>query len=72
SQTVSSRPGREHMLVLADELRKRYQVSFVCPPSPSGRTVLERATALEVGVLPLEVRGDRRAEGSLCHWLRSR
>ena len=36
----------EHMLALAEELRESFTLSLVCPPSPSGSRLLERARAL--------------------------
>jgi glycosyltransferase involved in cell wall biosynthesis len=39
----------EHMLLLAGELKRDYQVSFVCSPSP----LLERAAKLGVTTVPL-------------------
>jgi hypothetical protein len=41
----------EHMLTLAAELRRSYQILFVCPSSPTGSLLLERAAAM--GCIPL-------------------
>lgn len=59
----------EHMLTLAEQLRRDYRVSFVCPPSPGGDRLLSRAAALGLDALPLVVnRPDLRAP--LRRWLR--
>lgn len=52
----------QHMLTLADELRHRYQVSFVCPPGPGGSPLLARAADLGLEVWPLDSHGEPDAE----------
>ncbi len=59
----------EHMLTLAAELRARYRISLVCPPSPAARPLLERARAMSLDVRELEVRGDPAAADALGGWL---
>ncbi len=53
----------EHMLALAEELRESHTLSLVCPPSPSGSRLLERAHALGVRTAEIHVgRPDSEAE----------
>jgi glycosyltransferase involved in cell wall biosynthesis len=59
----------EHMLTLAEELLDDYTLSFVCPPSPTGDVLLDRAGDMGLAVLGLEVRGDPEASGHLGRWL---
>jgi glycosyltransferase involved in cell wall biosynthesis len=47
----------QHMLMLAEELRERYTIFLVCPPSPAGSRLLERARAL--GVRTAEIHAGR-------------
>lgn len=61
----------EVMLTLGSELRRQYRVSFVCPPTPSGIRLLERARHLSLNTLALEVRGDRTPWTQLISWLRT-
>ncbi len=62
----------EHMLALASELHKTYDVSFICPATPHSQALLKRAAALPITVLPLEVRGQSRiAWEQLRDWLRT-
>jgi glycosyltransferase involved in cell wall biosynthesis len=60
------------MLCLATYLRRRYRISFVCPPTLAGLPFLQRAARLGLETLALEVRGEPAAEEQLRHWLRSR
>jgi glycosyltransferase involved in cell wall biosynthesis len=61
-----------HMLALAAELRDRYDISFVCPPTPAGVPFLERAAAMGLETLPVDLdRGAGTAE-RFCGWLRAR
>jgi len=57
------------MLTLAGELRDRYELSLVCPPSPSGQTLLARAAEMGLTTLPLELRSDAQAPAPLIDWL---
>jgi glycosyltransferase involved in cell wall biosynthesis len=53
----------EHILTLADELQESFTLSLVCPPSPSGSRLLERAHALGVRTAEIHVgRPDSEAE----------
>src|SRR5438874_1365932 len=61
-----------HMLTLAGELRERYGVSFVCPPTPSGAPVLARAAEMGLETLALDLSPDAGAGGVLCAWLVAR
>jgi hypothetical protein len=61
----------EYMLTLATELLKQYYILFVCPPTASGRQVLERAKATGCVVLALDVRGRGPDWDHLCYWLRN-
>jgi glycosyltransferase involved in cell wall biosynthesis len=45
----------QHMLTLAEQLLDEYDLSFACPPTPSGRGLLDRAGAL--GLETAEVDG---------------
>jgi glycosyltransferase involved in cell wall biosynthesis len=69
--TDSQRPSGsgEHMLVLAAELRDRYDVSFVCPSSPTGLVFLERARALGMETFGIEVDGEPGGRERLRDWL---
>lgn len=49
----------EHMLTLAAELRRMYQIKFVCPPTSAGKVVLERANALGIETYGFALRGLR-------------
>jgi glycosyltransferase involved in cell wall biosynthesis len=62
----------EHMLTLGAELRRRYRVAFVCPPSAPGRHLLQRARALGAETLALTVREDPMARQHLGDWLQAR
>ena len=62
----------EHMLDLGANLARAYRVSFVCPPSPAGIALLDRAGALGLETLPLEVPGAGAPNGALIAWLRDR
>lgn len=57
-----------HMLMLADKLRDRYRVSFVCPPTTGGMPLLKEAGALGLRTLALEADDPR---GALRDWLRA-
>src|SRR6476661_7685887 len=59
----------EHMLTLASELRSRYRVSFVCPPTAEGMPFLERAARLGVETLGLEARFNTPALSDLYEWV---
>lgn len=59
----------EHILTLVAELRGRYRLSFVCPPTSAGLGLLERADAAGVETLGLEVRGTAHAREVLRQWL---
>ena len=59
----------EHMFTLAEELLDRFAVCFVCPPTPSGLRLLDRASDLGAVTLPLEVRGEPSASDELGQWL---
>lgn len=59
----------EHMLTLAEFLRERFSLSFVCPPSPAGHRMLDRAGQLGLATLALEVRGEPEADERLADWL---
>jgi len=50
----------EQMLALASELCKQYEVTFICPDAPHTSHLLQRASALPITVLPLEVHGQAR------------
>ncbi len=60
----------EHMYTLAAEFLDRFAVSFVCPPTPSGRKLLDRVSDLGAATLPIEVRGEPSAGEELAGWLR--
>ncbi|MCX6049382.1 MAG: glycosyltransferase family 4 protein [Chloroflexi bacterium] len=60
----------EHMLALASNLLYRYPILFVCPSSPKGDYVLERAAAIGCRTLALEVRGAPAAQAILADELR--
>lgn len=59
----------EHMLTLAGELRRDFEISFVCPPTAAGDRLMRRAASLGVHVLPLEVRGEGDSASRLGSWL---
>jgi glycosyltransferase involved in cell wall biosynthesis len=59
----------EHMLTLARQLQDRYALSLICPPSPSGLRLLDRAAQMGLATLPLEVRGARKADRCLADWI---
>jgi glycosyltransferase involved in cell wall biosynthesis len=59
----------EHMLTLARQLQDRCALSLICPPSPSGLRLLDRAAQMGLATLPLEVRGAREADRRLAAWL---
>ncbi|MCC6454119.1 MAG: glycosyltransferase [Caldilineaceae bacterium] len=50
----------EHMLLLAEQLKERHTLWFVCPPGASGERFLQRAAQLGITTLPLAVCGDDR------------
>lgn len=60
----------EHMLALASNLIYAYPVSFICPPTAKGQSILARAAAIGCKTLPLEVRDDPIAQQTLGQWLR--
>ena len=62
----------EHMLTLAGELRDRYRLSVVFPPSPSALPLLDRAAAMGIETLPLFVNGEPTGVEALSAWLRAR
>lgn len=62
----------EHMLTLAAELRRRYAILVVCPPSRAGVRLLERTAAMDLATLALEVNEDREAQRTLSRCLRAR
>ena len=61
----------EHMLTLAACRPAGDQLALVCPPTPSGSQLLERARALGLETLALAVR-DQDAERQLARWLGAR
>ncbi len=61
----------EHMLILAAELRARYHLAVVCPPTDPGQRLLARARALGAEALALDVRTERRPAATLRHWLQA-
>jgi glycosyltransferase involved in cell wall biosynthesis len=52
----------EHMLLLAEQLKERHTLWFVCPPGESGERFLQRAAQLGIATLPLAVCGEDRAD----------
>ena len=61
------------MLLLAEELRGRYRLSFVCPPTPAGCNLLARAAGLGLPTLALEAQYHQKAAlAALTAWLRAR
>ena len=62
----------EHMLLLADELRDRYDISFVCSPTRGGAGLLGRAEHMGLETFPLPMRDDGRRHTGLYRWLRDR
>jgi glycosyltransferase involved in cell wall biosynthesis len=62
----------EHMLALAAELRTRFRVSVVFPPTDAGLDLLSRAAALGLDTFALEVRGERDATARFVDWLQER
>lgn len=62
----------EHMLALAAELRGRYTLSFVCPPSPDGLAVMARARAMGVETFGVHLGEEREGPEKLRGWLRAR
>lgn len=60
----------EHMLLLAEALRGDHSMSLVCPPSPSGLRLLERARGLGLATAELAARGGREAGERLGVFLR--
>ena len=61
----------EQMLTLASELRGRYRISFVCPPSPTTPSFVERASRLGIETAALRVGGEPAAEARFQAWLRA-
>lgn len=61
----------EHMLTLASELRRTFQISFICPPNDAGRKLLNRATMRGLEVVPLEARQPGPQEDALVAWLQT-
>lgn len=62
----------EHMLTLAAELRGRYALSLVCPPSPDGLAVMARARAMGVETFGVELTGNPEGAGQLRDHLAAR
>lgn len=62
----------EHMLTLAAELRGRYALSLVCPPSPDGLGLMARARAMEVETFGIGLSEEREGPARLGGWLRDR
>ena len=62
----------EHMLALAAKLRRRYALSFVCPPSPDGLGFMARARAMGVETFGVGLPGNREGPTMLGGWLRAR
>ena len=63
----------EHMLTLAAELQRHYRITFVCPPTLSGRRLLARASDLGLEVLALEAQfHQREALETLRAWVERR
>ena len=59
----------EHMLTLADELKSRYRLSFVCPATPAGLAFLRRAREMGVNAVAVDPRPEV-AHRDLERWLR--
>ncbi len=59
----------EQMLCFAAELRRNFEISFVCPPTAAGVRLLERAAGLGAQVLGLRVRGAYSTRARLADWL---
>lgn len=72
--TASPEPSGvgEHMLTLAAGLRDHYAVSFVCPQTPGGESVLARARAMGLDTLALDAEDMDRVGSPLVRWLRER
>ncbi len=63
----------EHMLTLAAALRDDYRISFVCPPTRSGRSFLERAAQLGIEVAAIAAPfHDAAGKDVLGRWLEAR
>ncbi len=62
----------EHMLTLAAELRSRYTLSFVCPPSPDGLGLMARARAMGVETFGIGLPGAPEGPARLGDWLHAR
>jgi glycosyltransferase involved in cell wall biosynthesis len=60
----------EHMLTLAAELLQNYRILFVCPPTPRGCRILERAAVLGCATFALELDDSARGHNVLAAWLR--
>lgn len=61
----------EHMLTLASTLVNHYRILFVCPPSPRGQSVLERAAQLGCIPFALEIPDNPQAYALLEKQLRA-
>jgi glycosyltransferase involved in cell wall biosynthesis len=59
----------EHMLTLAGELRATYRISFVCPPTPQGQALLQRAERMGCKTLALEARYNTPQLAELYDWV---
>jgi glycosyltransferase involved in cell wall biosynthesis len=59
----------EHMLTLAAQLLPRYRVLFVCPCSPRGLRILDRAKLLGCTTLALPTEAETQADEMLATWL---
>lgn len=62
----------EHMLALAAELRGRYALSLVCPPSPDGLGLMQRARAMGVETFGICLPEERGGPARLGGWLGDR
>ena len=58
-----------HMLALARELRRDFEITFVCPPTQSGLEWLHRAEQADLRVLPIDVADGGRIPRAFLEWL---
>lgn len=59
----------EHMLTLAAQLLRRYQILFVCPATSRGTRILDRARLLGCTTLALPLDDEAQADEVLATWL---
>ncbi len=62
----------EQMLCFAAELRHDFHISFICPPTPAGMNLLDRARSAGAEVLALRALGAREAAARLGGWLKAK